>query len=142
MTTPYYGQHLMGDIAGCERGTMQDPIYLTRFLAALVQALGMTLMAPPHVDAYHGPQGDGYSATAHITTSNITLHTFAHGYVFLDVFSCTLFDRTLVDTIVRQWFGTERTNAVWRTVERGLNYPPAWIDPRMKTAQNPVAGPP
>lgn len=133
--TVHYGTHLLGDLAGCEPRLANNGEYLRRFLLKLVSSLGMRAMGEPHLDAYTGPHRgwDGFSATVHIQTSHITLHAFACGYVFLDLFSCVPFDVAAAQELVRRDLGAGAGyRAEWRVVARGYNFPPQLVDPAMR----------
>ena len=132
----YYGSHLMGDLNGC---TVRDGEYLYRFLKDLVREIGMESMGSPHLDLYTGPhtEWDGFSATIHIQSSHITVHIFAFGYVFIDIFSCTPIDVAKAQHFIKKSF--EPAHDSWQFVRRGFNFPSHLIDPSMSGGDNAIS---
>ena len=133
--TTRYGTQLLGDLYGCDRNRIRNGEFLYRFLLDLVAFLGMRAMGGPHLDVYTGPHRswDGFSATVHIQTSHVTLHAFAVGYVFIDIFSCQPFDVTAAQHFVRDALEDRGGfSAEWRVIDRGYNFPGALVDPSMR----------
>jgi S-adenosylmethionine decarboxylase len=88
------------------------------------ESIGMTKIAPPHVQRYVGskPEDWGVSGFVLIAESHIAIHTFPdRGYVWVDIFSCRGFDVDRALVVARESFALERDRA--RVLERGLEYP-------------------
>jgi S-adenosylmethionine decarboxylase len=86
--------------------------------------IGMTKIAPPHVQRYVGEKPDdwGVSGFVLIAESHIALHTFPdRGYIWADIFSCKGFDTERAQRIVVDAF--ELSEVQRRVLERGLEYP-------------------
>ncbi|OGO52508.1 MAG: hypothetical protein A2148_08390 [Chloroflexi bacterium RBG_16_68_14] len=86
--------------------------------------IGMTKIAPPHVQRYVGSKQEdwGVSGFVLIAESHIAVHTFPErGYVWADIFSCKAFDAESAIRIVSEAF--ELQEARTRILERGLEYP-------------------
>ena len=87
-------------------------------------SIGMTKIAPPHVQRYVGdkPEDWGVSGFVLIAESHITVHTFPeHGLVWCDIFSCKGFDAEPALRTLKEAFDL---NVVRQgTVRRGLEYP-------------------
>lgn len=88
--------------------------------------IGMTKIAPPHVQRYVGekPQDWGISGFVLIAESHISIHTFPkHRYLWVDIFSCKGFDAARAVEDVRQEFALADVRT--HVLERGLEYPHA-----------------
>ncbi len=88
------------------------------------ESIGMTKIAPPHVQRYVGskPEDWGVSGFVLIAESHIAIHTFPERcHVWVDVFSCKGFDTNAAVRTVKQAF--ELGEARTRVLERGLEYP-------------------
>ena len=88
--------------------------------------IGMTKIAPPHVQRYVGekPQDWGISGFVLIAESHISIHTFPkHRYLWMDIFSCKGFDTAQALEDVRQEFALADIRT--HVLERGLEYPHA-----------------
>lgn len=88
--------------------------------------IGMTKIAPPHVQRYVGvkPQDWGISGFVLIAESHISVHTFPeHRYLWVDIFSCKGFDATAAVEDIRDHFRLAGLRT--RVLERGLEYPHA-----------------
>jgi len=86
--------------------------------------IGMTKIAPPHVQRYVGskPEDWGVSGFVLIAESHIAVHTFPErGHLWADVFSCKAFDTALATRILADAFEFEV--AVPAELRRGLEYP-------------------
>jgi S-adenosylmethionine/arginine decarboxylase-like enzyme len=122
-----FGPHLHGDIK-LKAPWAMGKTWAHDVLLDLCNLLEMTPMGGVHADYYDGDQEDfsGVSATLHVQTSNITLHTFDFGYLFVDVFTCKTIPG--MADIVRQFFFEEFRDDIesqsWSTIIRGYsNYP-------------------
>lgn len=133
MSIPY-GPHLTGDLRHCDPALMSDGAYLYRFLKDLVGEIGLNPIGAPHLDLYDGPhhEWDGFSATVHIQTSHITMHAFAFGYVFIDIFSCKPFGVERAKDFTMAALGCQAPDAQWALYERGKNFPHTLIDPEQR----------
>ena len=90
------------------------------------ESIGMTKIAPPHVQQYIGskPEDWGVSGFVLIAESHIAIHTFPdRGYVWVDIFSCKGFDTERALDVAREAFELARDKS--RVLERGLEYPHA-----------------
>jgi len=88
--------------------------------------IGMTKIAPPHVQRYVGekPQDWGISGFVLIAESHISIHTFPeHRYLWMDIFSCKGFDAAQAVEDVRQEFDLAGMRT--HVLKRGLEYPHA-----------------
>lgn len=88
------------------------------------ERIGMTKIAPPHVQRYVGskPEDWGISGFVLIAESHIAVHTFPeHGHVWVDVFSCKGFD---TDRAIQEACEAFELQAVLtNSLKRGLEYP-------------------
>lgn len=88
--------------------------------------IGMTRIAPPHVQRYVGqkPQDWGISGFVLIAESHISIHTFPeHRYLWVDIFSCKSFDAAQAVEDIRREF--DLADLRTHVLKRGLEYPHA-----------------
>jgi S-adenosylmethionine decarboxylase len=86
--------------------------------------IGMTKIAPPHVQRYEGKKPDdwGISGFVLIAESHISIHTFPkRRFVWVDIFSCKSFDAERAVTEMQRQFALMDVHT--RLLERGLEYP-------------------
>lgn len=93
-------------------------------LDRLPESVGMTKIAPAHVQRYVGskPEDWGVSGFVLIAESHISVHTFPeHGILWADAFSCKSFD---ADAVVWEMANAFEVGAVFaHKLPRGLEYP-------------------
>ncbi|MBT3787647.1 MAG: S-adenosylmethionine decarboxylase [Alphaproteobacteria bacterium] len=110
-----WGQHLILDMADCNRSAITDADKIRCFSADLVEKIGMIAFGEPVIEhfATDTPEAAGYSLVQLIETSNITAH-FAEltGDVYLDVFSCKPFDEGTVLDVCELHFQPRHTSRV------------------------------
>ena len=118
--------HVAIDGFGGDRQKLSDENLVRALLDRYPEEIGMTKIAPPHVQRYVGkkPEDWGLSGFVLIAESHISIHTFPqHGYVWVDIFSCKGFDaRRPIDDIQEQFLLTEVRTQV---LSRGLEFPHA-----------------
>lgn len=95
--------HLILDLMGCSRAKLSDPAFMKEFLDGIPAKVGMTLMTPctperldakDHLDS-------GWSLVTLLCESHISAHCFENiGFCFMDIFSCSSFDTSLLTAIV------------------------------------------
>jgi S-adenosylmethionine/arginine decarboxylase-like enzyme len=103
------------DLRGCDRGRLEDPESIRRFVPALVAAIDMTAHGPLMLDRFGDGELEGWSAMQFIETSSITLHADeVSGRVFVDVFSCRDFDPRAAAELAVAHFGGTATVRVLR----------------------------
>ncbi|MDP3768770.1 MAG: S-adenosylmethionine decarboxylase [Dehalococcoidia bacterium] len=99
------------------------------------ERIGMTKIAPPHVQRYVGskPEDWGVSGFVLIAESHIAVHTFPErGYVWVDIFSCKSFDETYAIRTACDAFDVDAVRP--STLPRGLEYPHA-VDEAIPVAE-------
>ena len=103
-----YGTHLMLQLSDVEDvSALDDPEQIGSFLSRLVTGIGMRILDGPHTttevvdDARYG-----HSGVVLLYESHAAIHTYpAPRSLFLDVFSCKLFDVRSVVEISHEAFG-------------------------------------
>jgi S-adenosylmethionine decarboxylase len=103
-----YGVHLMLRVAGMrDSEALGDPRSVDRFLTALVDRIGMSVLAGPLVGTEGGgPDRAGVSGVVILYESHAAVHTYpARGEAFVDVFSCRPFATAQVVAVLTEHFG-------------------------------------
>jgi len=108
----YWGHHLMIDAAGCDKSKIADHDTIYNFTKQLVKDIDMVAYGEPQIVDFGSGDKAGYSLVQLIETSNICGHFVnEYGDVYLDVFSCKIFDPKIVSGLVTKYFGaTKITN--------------------------------
>lgn len=120
-----FGYSYLLDMWGCEDGICDSLEVHYRFLETLVERIGMTAMCPPkvqHAPRVNGvemyPDKEGVSGCIFLIESGITIHSMEPSHeIYLDVFSCKLFDPLVVRDVAFKHF-------------RYLGYKDHWIERR------------
>lgn len=102
-----WGQHLVLDLADCDRDAVTSAETIKAFCAELVQAIDMRAYGDPIVEhfATHSPECAGYSLVQLIETSNICAHfSDLTGDVYLDIFSCKAFSNETAVAVCEKYF--------------------------------------
>ena len=108
-----WGQLAALDLHGCERAPLADPDTIRRFVAIVVDAIGMRAHGPLRIERFGDGELEGWSAMQFIESSSITLHADeVGGRCFVDVFSCRPFDPGVAADIAVAHFGGAATLTV------------------------------
>lgn len=111
----------MLDVHGCN-ANMQDRAKVVAFCKELVRDIDMEAIGEPWVEqtAMHAPDKAGFTLTQIIQTSSIVAHFIDEpGDIYLDVFSCKLFDIATVRQCVDRWFGPKKVKVNYITRHAG-----------------------
>lgn len=109
-TYPAWGMLAAIDLHGCERGCLEDPDSLRRFVPSLITAIGMRAHGALMIERFGDDEIEGWSALQFIETSSITIHADeVFGRCFIDVFSCRPFDPDTAAAIAVAHFGGSPT---------------------------------
>lgn len=101
----YWGYHLILDCGNCLASAVRDRPTIIRFSKTLVQRIEMVAFGIPQVVHFGTGDKAGYSLVQLIETSNICAHFVEEtNDVYLDVFSCKKFDRSMVRNVVEEFF--------------------------------------
>lgn len=124
MQQEVFGPHLTIDGKNCDKAKLSDLTIVFKALDELPAIIGMTKIMPPYSIIYKGvvPEDWGVSGFVMIAESHISIHTFPEkNYVFIDVFSCKMFDvNKAVDYLVKT-FGIKELDK--DMVKRGICFP-------------------
>jgi len=124
MQQEVFGPHLTIDGKKCDKEKLSDLTIVFKALDELPAIIGMTKIMPPYSILYKGvvPEDWGVSGFVMIAESHISIHTFPEkNYVFIDVFSCKMFDvDKAVDFLVKT-FGIKELDK--EMVKRGICFP-------------------
>jgi S-adenosylmethionine/arginine decarboxylase-like enzyme len=94
------------DLHGCDKSRLADPENIRRFVASVIDAIGMRAHGPLMLDRFGDDELEGWSAMQFIETSSITLHADeVFGRCFVDVFSCRPFEPDIAAEIAVAHFG-------------------------------------
>ena len=103
------------DLHGCERAPLADPDTIARFVAIVIDAIGMRAHGPLRLERFGDGELEGWSAMQFIETSSITVHADeVGGRCFVDVFSCRPFDPGVAAAVAVAHFGGTATATVLR----------------------------
>lgn len=154
MNTLRAGWHLLydGHVEPEKANLLNDQEYLRKFLAEMVEFLGMKMLVEPVVKAVQLEPGKlwspddegGVTGFCVITTSHISIHTWPIRERFsLDVFSCTAFNRELVEDFVKERLHVKNRWSHWidRMWSQGEFNPAASSTIRKATLTRGVAPP-
>ncbi len=111
------GTHLIAELAGCDRESLNDEEFLREKLREAAQIAGATVLSVHS----HRFTPVGVTAFALLAESHISVHTWPElGYAAVDAFTCGRSMRTeLAIESVAHALGSRDTKVV--TVERGLS---------------------
>ena len=111
-STPW-GQLAALDLHGCDQGRLADPDAIRRFVASVIDAIGMRAHGPLMIERFGDGELEGWSALQFIETSSITVHADeVGGRCFVDVFSCRPFDPGVAAAVAVAHFGGMATATV------------------------------
>ena len=119
-----FGPHLTIDASGCDRATLVNQLAIYRLLDELPGKIGMTKMTLPYVVEWLDKWAatPGFSGFVMLAESHISLHTFPDSdYVFIDIFSCRMFDVEKATKLLVDAFGAKKVTV--NVVHRGLDFP-------------------
>jgi len=117
----YTGKHLIVDFCYLSKSKVAEDILLDvekgkYFVAECIAASGMTLVSPISATSYlnaDSEQTSGYSLTAHLQESHITIHTWPENGLFtFDMFTCKWFDENVILDIIGKVFGLGPLRAI------------------------------
>ena len=109
----YWGYHLLLDCDGCNSEAITNKETIKEFLSELVSAIDMVAIGEPWIErtAIGLPDKEGFSVYQLIVTSNISAHIVNQSrQIYLDVFSCKVYDRNIVKEIVQKFFEPKSIN--------------------------------
>jgi S-adenosylmethionine decarboxylase len=118
--------HLTIDGFGANSEKLASEELVRGLLDRYPESIGMTKIAPPHVQRYLGtkPEDWGVSGFVLIAESHIAIHTFPERrHVWIDIFSCKAVDTLGALQIAARAFDIEAAEP--KIHERGLEYPHA-----------------
>jgi len=105
----YWGYHLILDCGGCDPLLMQNYANVNEWIVELVKDIDMQPIGAPRIEYTAGEFADkaGFTVVQVIVTSSIVAHFVdSLGQIYLDVFSCKLFDPAIVESSVKKRFNT------------------------------------
>jgi S-adenosylmethionine/arginine decarboxylase-like enzyme len=109
-TSAPWGMLAAIDLHGCERGRVEDPNSIRRFVPSVIEAIGMRAHGPLHLERFGDGELEGWSAMQFIETSSITVHADEFACrCFIDVFSCRAFDPDVAAAVAVMHFGGRPT---------------------------------
>lgn len=122
MYMTYWGYHLLLHAKACVPATIRSKSLITEFSKTLVKEIDMVPYGNPKVVLFGSGNKKGYTLMQLIETSNICAHfTEENDSMYLDVFSCKPFDKSVVNNVVKYHFGPESIDA--KMIVRDVNKP-------------------
>lgn len=114
-----YGVELILDLHGCDTTTFTRESIAAYFerLCVLIDMQRDALhfwddIGVPEADKQTSPHTQGTSAVQFILTSSIVIHTLDQlGAVYINMFSCKVFDPTVAEQFTVEWFGAKNRTA-------------------------------
>ena len=101
-----WGHHLIMNARKCTPSTIRSKRLIEDFSKVLVKEIDMVPYGKPKVVMFGTGNKKGYTLVQLIETSNITAHFVEEkNDVYLDVFSCKVFDEKTVRQVVDFYFG-------------------------------------
>jgi len=117
-----WGYHLILDCSDCNLERMRDKENITAWIKDLVKQIDMEPVGEPIIERVAEDQVDkaGYTVLQTIVTSHITAHFVDSAkQIYLDVFSCRKFDRTVVRESIIKHFWTTNFREYFLTRQAG-----------------------
>lgn len=113
----YWGYHLILDVKGCEIEKAKNPQYIESFIKELVQVIDMIPFGDPQL-VHFGELGDGQKAgwtvIQLIETSSIVGHFLDNnGDLYMDVFSCKGFEKSVVLDLLKKYFNPKNVKSMF-----------------------------
>jgi len=101
----HWGRHLICNIKGAHPGAIRSRSTIEAFSKELVKEINMKPYGEPEVVFFGEGKTAGFTLVQLIHTSNITAHFVDDtNAIYLDVFSCSEFDKKDVERVVRKNF--------------------------------------
>lgn len=105
----YWGYHLHLDCSGCNNEAIKSHQTIYDFTKELVKAIDMIAYGEPQIINFGSEDKAGYTLVQLIETSNIGAHFVnEYNHIYLDVFSCKIFDQKVVKQLVKKYFGAKK----------------------------------
>ena len=105
----YWGYHLILNGKNCLGSAIRSADIISGFTKKLVKDIDMVAYGEPHIIMFGTGNKKGYTLVQLIETSNICAHFVEEtNDMYLDVFSCKVFDKDVVEKIVAETFHPER----------------------------------
>ena len=110
-----YGFELIMDLHKCDVSTFNRES-LDKYFEKLCKAIDMVKcerhwwddVGMPEEERQTSPHTKGTSAVQFILTSTIVVHTLdILGAVYINIFSCKVFDRDVAEKLTKEWFGAK-----------------------------------
>jgi len=112
----YWGYHLVLDCAGLDAESIRNPQTIYKFAKQLVNDIDMVDFGEPQIVRFGHSGKEGYTLVQLIETSNIVAHFVEEdNSVYLDVFSCKIFDNDVVIGLVKQYFDAQSVRVTYLT---------------------------
>lgn len=103
--TGAWGYHLIVNAGLCDPQALRSKAIITAFAKRLVKDIDMIAYGPPRVVMFGEGNKKGYTLVQLISTSNITAHFVEEtNDIYLDIFSCKPFDKTIALRLFRETF--------------------------------------
>lgn len=113
-TNEYWGYHLILDCSDADPDTIRSAENISNFAKELVKEIDMVAYGEPQVVRFGSGNKEGYTLIQLIETSNICCHFVEDSNsMYLDVFSCKLFEPQTVLNMVVKYFKVKNHKAAF-----------------------------
>lgn len=113
-TNEYWGYHLILDCSDADPDTIRSAENISNFAKELVKEIDMVAYGEPQVVRFGSGNKEGYTLIQLIETSNICCHFVEDSNsMYLDVFSCKLFEPQTVLNMVVKYFNVKNHKAAF-----------------------------
>ena len=102
-----YGLELVVELFGCEYKILRSKKKIEEFLVEATNLTGLKSFKLPRIHRFMGGGGweEGYSFHQFLTTSSISGHCLeTENIVFLNIFSCGVFDEKIMSKFAKKFF--------------------------------------
>ena len=111
MSNKIYGLELVLELFSCQYKIMRSKKKIQEFLVEATKLTGLRPEGRPYIKRFMGGGGweTGYSFFQFLTTSSITGHCIEpENIVFLNIFSCGVFDERIISDFSKKFFRAKR----------------------------------
>lgn len=113
-TNEYWGYHLILDCSEADPDSIRSAENISNFAKELVKEIDMVAYGEPQVVRFGSGNKEGYTLIQLIETSNICCHFVEDSNsMYLDVFSCKLFEPQTVLNMVVKYFNVKNHKAAF-----------------------------
>lgn len=104
--------HLILNLGGCNKERLASKEFVKEFLDTMPAKIGMTLIKESDPFFYEDELNSGATGVSVLAESHCSAHSFdKRGMIFLDIFSCSSFDTSLVTAMCVEAFEAKKVKS-------------------------------